>query len=281
MPLVTMKELLAEADKSDYGVGAFNIINMETVIGAVKAAEQLEAPIIMQVAEARLKYSPLRLIGPMMVRAARNSRVPIAVHFDHGLTEEAIGEALDIGFTSVMYDGSKLPLEENVAKTRRIIQTAKQYGATVEAEIGRVGGSEDGTEDLEMLATSVHAAQVFWEKTLVDALAVAIGNAHGVYKSAPQLMFDRLQDIDRVVGAPLVLHGGSGITVEDFRTCIKYGIKKINVATATFNNVVKEVGKLYGDAPQPDYYSLIQCSIDATFDNVSRHIIAFMSAHKV
>jgi len=175
MPLVTMREIFASAEEDNFGIGAFSVANMEMVMGAIQAAEELRSPIILQIAEVRLKHSPLHLIGPLMVEAAKQSVVPVAVHFDHGLTYEKIKQALDIGFTSVMYDGSHLPLKENIEKTKEIVKLANFYGATVEAEIGRVGGSEDGSEDIEITITGVEEAEKFAEETKVDALAIAIG----------------------------------------------------------------------------------------------------------
>ncbi|WP_094607071.1 putative fructose-bisphosphate aldolase [Sporomusa silvacetica DSM 10669] len=277
MPLVTMKEILQKADQSNYGVGSFNVVNMETVIGVIKAAEETNSPIILQAAEARLRYSPLNLIGPIMVAAAQKAKVPVAVHFDHGSRPETIKQALDFGFTSVMFDGSGLSLEENAAKTIEVIRLAKRYGASVEAEIGRVGGSEDGLENIEMAITQVQDAKEFFERTEVDALAVAIGNVHGVYKSEPNLQFERLKGIDEVVAAPLVLHGGSGITVHDFRRCIQYGIKKINVQTATLNKVVERVRALCQQNEKLDYFTYHQCIINAACESAKGHIEAFQS----
>lgn len=277
MPLVTMKEILQKADQSNYGVGSFNVVNMETVMGVIKAAEETNSPIILQAAEVRLKHSPLNLIGPLMVEAARKAKVPVAVHFDHGSQLETIKQALEVGFTSVMFDGSCLPLEVNITKTLEVIRLAKMYGASVEAEIGRVGGSEDGLEDIEMAITQVQDAQVFFECTGVDALAVAIGNVHGVYKNEPNLQFARLKEINEVVVVPLVLHGGSGITVQDFRQCIQYGIKKINVQTATLNKVVARVRSLCHQNGKLDYFTYHQCVIDAAYESAKDHIEAFQS----
>lgn len=216
MPLVQMKDILMKAYQENYGVGAFSVANMEMVMGAIKAAEELSSPLILQIAEVRLNHSPIHMIGPLMVAAAKQATVPVAVHFDHGMTFERIQETLEIGFSSVMFDGSHYPLEENIQKTKEIVELAKQYGATVEAEIGRVGGSEDGSEDIEMLLTSTTEAKRFAEETDVDALAVAIGNAHGMYNGDPNLRLDRLQEINDVVHIPLVLHGGSGISSNVF-----------------------------------------------------------------
>lgn len=277
MSLVKMGELLKEADKSNYGVGAFSIANMEMIMGAVKAAEELNYPLILQIAEVRLKHSPLELIGPVMIAAAKRAKVKVAVHLDHGMTMETIKLALDLGFTSVMFDGSHLPLDENIKQTKKVIELAKKYGATVEAEIGRVGGSEDGSKDINMLITRVEDAVKFYEETKVDALAVAIGNAHGVYKEEPNLQFQRLKEIDDAVKIPLVLHGGSGIKPEEFKKSIKYGIKKINVATATFNNVVKRVEELFRKSNSVDYFTYHDMVIEGAYENVKNHMNIFKS----
>ncbi len=235
MALVTMKKLLEQAGKENRGVGAFSVGNMEMVKGAVWAAEELDTPIILQIAEVRLPHSPLALMGPMMVQAAKEAKVDVAVHLDHGLTMETVKKALELGFTSVMYDSSTYPFEENMARTREVVEIAKKYGATVEAELGLVGGSEDGSCDHGIRCTDPEDAKAFCENTGIDALAVAIGNAHGNYPVAPTLAFDVLEEIDRKTEIPLVLHGGSGITDEDFRRAISLGIVKVNIATASFN----------------------------------------------
>ena len=190
MALVKMKELLAEAAEKNRGCGAFSVGNMEMVMGALRAAEELDTPIILQIAQVRLKNSPLELMGPMMVQAAREAKVKVAVHLDHGLTFETVLRALDYGFTSVMLDASTLPFEENIARVKQVVERAKGYGATVEAELGLVGGSEDGKEDHGIACTDPGDAQVYVRETGIDALAVAIGNAHGSYQAAPKLAFD-------------------------------------------------------------------------------------------
>lgn len=276
-----MREIFASAEEDNFGIGAFSVANMEMVMGAIQAAEELRSPIILQIAEVRLKHSPLHLIGPLMVEAAKQSVVPVAVHFDHGLTYEKIKQALDIGFTSVMYDGSHLPLKENIEKTKEIVKLANFYGATVEAEIGRVGGSEDGSEDIEITITGVEEAEKFAEETKVDALAIAIGNAHGVYKGEPNLRFDRLKEIDERVEIPLVLHGGSGIEENDFKECIKLGIRKINVATSTFNNVINHINKNVQSSSYTDYFVFHQDVIHAAYENVKYHIEIFGSSNRI
>lgn len=278
MSLVKMKDILRLAEEKDYGVGAFSVANMEMVMAAIQTAEALNSPLILQIAEVRLKPSPLHLMGPMMVEAAKQAKVPVAVHLDHGETIEVIQQALDIGFTSVMFDGSLLPLEENIAKTKQVVELAKKYDATVEAEIGRVGGSEDGSVDIEIAITSVEEAKRFAEETNVDALAVAIGNAHGIYKGNPDLRLDRLAEINEQVEIPLVLHGGSGISQEEFRKAIGLGIRKINVATSTFNHVVKHINE---NAPFDDYFAMHDMVIQAAAKNIHMHMNMFQSVQRV
>lgn len=278
MPLVKMKGILEAAELGEYAVGAFSVANMEMIKAAVKAAEELHSPLILQIAEVRLKHSPLHLIGPMMVEAAKNSTMPIAVHFDHGLGKKMIREALELGFSSVMYDGSHHPIERNIEETNKISALASEYGATVEAEIGQVGGSEDGSEDIDILITALDDAIRFSEETNIDALAVAIGNAHGVYKNTPNLRIDRLEEIHRELKIPLVLHGGSGLSQTDFRTCIHHGIRKINVATSTFNHVVKAVNR---EAPFADYYTYHERIVEAAYENIKNHIKIFQSDNRV
>ncbi|HDR7706893.1 TPA: class II aldolase [Bacillus thuringiensis] len=280
MPLVKMKDILIKANQENYGVGAFSVANMEMVMGAIQAAEELRSPLILQIAEVRLNHSPIHIIGPLMVAAAKKATVPVAVHFDHGMTFGKIKETLEIGFSSIMFDGSHYPLEENIQRTKEVVELAKQYGATVEAEIGRVGGSEDGSEDIEMMLTSTKEAKRFAEETAVDALAVAIGNAHGMYNGDPDLRLDRLQEINGIVDIPLVLHGGSGISPEDFKQCIQHGVRKINVATATFQNIVSTVNTAVLNTPYSDYFMYHQDVIEAAYENVKNHMLIFGSENK-
>lgn len=278
--LVNMRELLADAQKGNYAVGSFSVANMEMVLGVLKAAEELKAPVILQIAEVRLKQSPLELIGPLMVAAAKNAKTPVAVHFDHGKTEKMISLALQLGFTSVMFDGSHLPLEDNIAETNKIVSMAKKYSAAVEAEIGCVGGSEDGSEDIAINCTKPDDAVRFAAETQVDALAVAIGNAHGNYKSTPKLRFDILEECAKRVNVPLVLHGGTGISEEDFVRCAKTGIKKINIATATFDSVEKSVRDCYNENKINGYYDLQAAEVEGAYQNAKRHILIFGTDNK-
>ncbi len=278
--LINMKDLLNEARNGDWAVGSFSVANLEMVLGIIKAAEETSSPIILQIAEVRLNHSPLEVFGPLMVAAAKNAKVPVAVHFDHGLTLEKIKLALDIGFTSVMFDGSHLPLGENIRMTKQTVELAKKYGAAVEAEIGCVGGSEDGSEDIAINCTSPADAVRFCNEVAIDALAVAIGNAHGNYKETPHLRFDILNEVKNAVDLPLVLHGGTGILPEEFIKCRKNGIKKINIATATFDSVEASARNAYNNDEIKGYYDLHSAEINGAYRNALKHIEIFDCKNK-
>ncbi|HJB35461.1 MAG TPA: class II aldolase [Candidatus Blautia merdipullorum] len=275
MALVTMKSLLEQAKKNHRGIGAFSVGNMEMVKGAVEAAEELNTPIILQIAEVRLNHSPLALMGPMMVQAAKEAKVEIAVHLDHGLTMEVVQKALDYGFTSVMFDSSTYPFEENIKRTREVVRLAEKYGATTEAELGLVGGSEDGSYDHGIRCTNPDDAKLFCERTGIDALAVAIGNAHGNYPVAPKLAFDVLEEIHKKTEVPLVLHGGSGITDDDFQKAISLGIVKVNIATASFNKLTQRAEEYLQSEGKHNFFSLNEAMVQGTYENVKHHIEVF------
>lgn len=275
MALVPMKQLLEKAEQSNIAVGAFSVGNMEMVMGAVAAAEELNTPIILQIAECRLKNSPLELMGPMMLSAAKNSKVEIAVHLDHGLKIETVEKALRMGFTSVMFDGSTLPLEENIKAVKQVREMADEYGATVEAELGVVGGNEGDGAAHEILCTNPEDAKLFCDETGVDALAVAIGNAHGNYPVLPSLRFDVLDDIHNIVDTPLVLHGGTGITDEMFQQSIMLGVRKINIATASFDNLAKYALDYCKPLEKANYFELSGRMSMGVYENVKRHIKVF------
>ncbi|MBQ8765463.1 MAG: class II aldolase [Clostridia bacterium] len=275
MALVPMKKLLENAEKNNIAVGAFSVGNMEMVMGAVAAAEELNMPIILQIAECRLKNSPLELMGPMMISAAKNSKVDIAVHLDHGLKIETVEKALKMGFTSVMFDGSTLPLEENIKAVKKVRQMADEYGATVEAELGVVGGNEGDGAAHEILCTDPNDAKLFCDETGVDALAVAIGNAHGNYPVLPNLRFDVLDDINKIVDTPLVLHGGTGITDEMFQQAIMLGVRKVNIATASFDNLARYAHNYCGTKEKANYFELSAQMAEGVYENVKRHIKVF------
>lgn len=275
MALVKMKDLLRRAEEKNIGCGAFSVGNMEMVRGAIRAAEELDTPIILQIAEVRLKNSPLHLMGPMIVQAAKEAKVDVAVHLDHGLTFESVDKALELGFTSVMLDASTLPFEENIARVKAVVEKARKYGATVEAELGLVGGSEDGSCDHGIRCTDPDDAVVYARETGIDALAVAIGNAHGNYPVAPTLAFDVLEKIHEKVDIPLVLHGGSGITDKDFQKAISLGIRKVNIATASFNSLTAHVEKYMESTDKHNFFDLNEAMAQGTYENVKKHILVF------
>ena len=275
MALVKMKDLLRRAEEKNIGCGAFSVGNMEMVRGAIRAAEELDTPIILQIAEVRLKNSPLHLMGPMMVQAAKEAKVDVAVHLDHGLTFGTVDKALELGFTSVMLDASTLPFEENIARVKAVVEKARKYGATVEAELGLVGGSEDGSCDHGIRCTDPDDAVVYARETGIDALAVAIGNAHGNYPVAPTLAFDVLEKIHERVDIPLVLHGGSGITDKDFQRVISLGIRKVNIATASFNSLTAHVEKYMESTDKHNFFDLNEAMVQGTYENVKKHILVF------
>lgn len=228
--LVNLNEVLKDAQKSGYGVGLFNTTDTDMLEAVISAAEAKRSPVIIGTAEVLLPYGGLDLIAPSVISAAKRASVPVVVHYDHGLTFEKCMQALKLGFSSVMFDGSAKPYEENTECTREIVKIAHSFGATVEGEIGHVGEAADDGGDAN-LYTTVAEAKRYLADTGVDALAIAIGTAHGAYKKKPKLDFDRLCDIRKATDVPLVLHGGSGLSDDDFITAVRCGIAKVNIFT--------------------------------------------------
>ena len=233
MALVPMKELLAEADKGGYAVGAFNCNNMEIVQAIVAAASAERSPVIIQASQGAIKYAGIEFIAGMTKLAAATTDVPVALHLDHGTSFEQAAQCIAYGFTSVMVDGSKLSLQENIDLVRRVLAMARACGVSVEAELGKITGTEDDiyVSEREALFTDPQEAQYFVEQTGVDALAIAIGTAHGQYKGEPKLDFERLSRIHALVDTPIVLHGSSGVPDEALREAVRRGVRKINIDT--------------------------------------------------
>lgn len=231
--LVNMKEMLQKGKEDHYGIGFFNAVNVEMARAIIETAEEMNAPVIVGTAEILLPAMPLERVAEYLIPLAKKAKVPVCVHYDHGLTFEKCMEALKLGFSSVMYDCSTLPYEENLEKVKQMVDICHAMGSTVEGELGHVGDNE-GAGKLENPAdfyTDPQAALDFVKRTGVDALAVAVGNAHGDYKFPPKLDFDRISEISALTGTPLVLHGGSGLADEDFREAAKRGICKVNIFT--------------------------------------------------
>ena len=235
--LVNMNEVLRPAKKNKYAVGLFNAVNLELARGIIAAAEATQSPVIMGTAEVLLPYGPLDEVSYYLIPMAKKANVPVVVHLDHGLKYDTCIKALELGFSSIMYDCSTDSYEDNVRKVKEMADIAHSYGATIEGELGHVGDNEGSAEGSDHLAdpskffTDPKLAKDFVEKTGVDALAIAVGNAHGAYKLPPKLDFDRIRTIRDTVDVPLVLHGGSGLTDNDFRTAIQEGISKVNIFT--------------------------------------------------
>lgn len=227
--LVNLVEILKLAEESKTAVGAFNTPNLECINAVLAAAEALNVPVILSHAELHEDVSPLAIIGPVMVQAAKSAKVPVCVHLDHCETLSYMEKALEIGFTGVMYDGSTLPYEENLANTKKAVALAKNYNCGVEAELGALASREGGeTAASGPVYTDPEEAVEFCKATGIDALAPSFGTAHGIYKSKPVLDLERVSVISEKTGLPLVMHGGSGVSPEDYRTGIANGLRKIN-----------------------------------------------------
>ncbi len=231
--LVKSKELLLDAQKNKYAVGAFNVENMEMVLAVLSAAEETNSPVIMQTTPSTVKYAGADFYFANIRAAARRTRIPVACHLDHGNSLAIAVQALHAGYTSIMIDGSKLQFEENIALTKTVTEICHAVNIPVEAELGRVGGKEDGLDNSqsENPYTDPDEAKIFVEKTGCDSLAVAVGTAHGVYKGIPHINFDVLEKIREVVNIPLVLHGTSGVPDDQVIRCVSMGMCKVNYAT--------------------------------------------------
>lgn len=246
MALVPMSLLLAKARKGGYAVGAFNANNMEIIQGILKAADELQSPVILQASQGAIKYAGLDYIAAIVKTASEQVAVPVALHLDHGTSFEQAVQCIRVGFSAVMFDGSKYEFEENIARTRAVVEVAKPVGVSVEAELGKIGGTEDdiSVSAADALMTVPEEAQEFARLTGIDALAVAIGTAHGPYKGEPRLDFARLEKIRLLVDVPLVLHGASGVPEEAIKKAISLGVCKINIDTdlrQAFTTAIKQV----------------------------------------
>ena len=229
--LITLKNILKMAESKDMAIAAFNVTSLEGVLAVIEAAEDEDTPVILQFANAaHSKYISLEDIGRVMVAFADKSKVPVCVHLDHGNNFDEIKRALDLGFTSIMYDGSELSLKQNIANTKYAKILADEYGASIEAELGSMG-TEGENENILGAYTDPEVARVFVNETGIDALAASFGTVHGIYKSRPNLDFDIISGIRKLSGIPVVMHGGSGISDSDFKKCIDCGVRKINYYT--------------------------------------------------
>ncbi|WP_026892325.1 class II fructose-bisphosphate aldolase [Lacrimispora aerotolerans] len=231
MPLVTSEQMLLDAQKGGYAVGAFNVENMEMLKAVVAAAEELHAPVMLQTTPSTVRYGTLETFKAMAAAEAEKATVPVCLHLDHGSSYELVLKAIRAGYTSVMFDGSHETFEENIRLTKQAADAAKACGIPVEGELGKVGGKEDDLEVEEDTNTDPMQAKEFVEKTGVTSLAVAIGTAHGFYANKPVLDKERITEVKKLVSIPLVLHGASGLSDEDVKECVQRGMCKVNFAT--------------------------------------------------
>lgn len=252
--LVTGIELLKKANEEGYAVGAFNTNNLEITQAIVEAAEEMKSPAIIQVSEGGLKYAGIETISAIVRTLATKASVPIALHLDHGTDFNNVMKCLRNGWTSVMMDASKLPLEKNIEVTKNVVNIAHGMGVSVEAEIGKIGGTEDNVtvDEREAAMTDPDEAYKFAKETGVDYLAISIGTAHGPYKGEPKLDFDRLKKIKEMLKMPIVLHGASGVPEADIRKAVSLGVNKINIDTdirqafaARLRELLKEDEEVY------------------------------------
>lgn len=283
--LSSYKTMLRKAAEGGYAVGAFNCLSLENVLGVIRAAERLDSPVILQLAEVQFPYSPIELMAPLFLRAAAQSKVPVAVHLDHGQSFETCAKAIRLGFGSVMFDGACLPFEENVRITSDVVRMSKAMGVDVEAELGKVGETSEGSDEgggepLADIFTDVEESAAFIAQTGTDALAIAIGNLHGNYTATPKLNIKRLKEIQQRNDIPLVLHGGSGTSEEDFKACAHNGIAKINVATAVQMAVTKKIQDCLATAAKPNYIDLKWKMVEASEEAAAYHIELFESVGK-
>ncbi len=283
--LVNMNDVLRPAKANKYAVGLFNAVNLELARGIIAAAESTRSPVIMGTAEVLLPYGPLEEVSYYLVPMAKRASVPIVVHLDHGLSYDTCVKALKLGFTSVMYDCSTDTYEENVRKVKEMADIAHSYGATIEGELGHVGDNEGSAEGSSHLAdpseffTDPKLAKDFVDRTGVDALAIAVGNAHGAYKLPPKLDFERIRTIASTVDVPLVLHGGSGLTDDDFKQAIKEGISKVNIFTDINVAAVKAEFRKFSSMDK-GLIDLIPAAVEAVKQETMKKLQLFSSDGK-
>lgn len=283
--LVNMNQVLLPAKRQKYAVGLFNAVNLELARGIIAAAESSRSPVIMGTAEVLFPYGPLEEVSYYLIPMAKKASVPVVIHLDHGLNRETCIKALELGFSSIMYDCSTDSYEENVRKVKEMADIAHSYGATIEGELGHVGdneGSAEGSSHMTNPAdfyTDPAMAKDFVQKTGVDALAIAVGTAHGAYKLPPKLDFERIRAIANTVDVPLVLHGGSGLTDEDFRRAIQEGISKINIFT-DINIAAVEAEFRKFEYMSKGIIDLIPAAVEAVKQETQKKMTLFSSTGK-
>ena len=274
--LVNLKEILVIAEERKCAVGAFNTPNLECLLAVIDAAQKLGTPVIISHAELHESISPLEKIGPVMVQAAEKAGVPVCVQLDHGETLEYIERSLEIGFTGIMYDGSLLPYEDNLVNTKKAVAMAKNYNAGVEAELGAMPSREGGEASSGPVYTDPAQAVDFCRETGIDALAPSFGTAHGIYKAKPMLDLERVRIIAEKTGLPLVMHGGSGVSEEDYRRAIRAGIRKINYYTYMSNAGTRAVQEVLAKEDVTFFHNLAFAAQKAMQADAEKAMTVFM-----
>lgn len=277
--LVTLKEIMEIAEEKNIAIGSFNASGLEAIEAELAAAEELNLPIIIQFAQCHEPWIPLATIGPIMVDMAKKSKVPVCIHLDHGETLEYLEQALSLGFTGIMYDGSTLPYEENLANTKKAVEMAKKYGASVEAELGSMGKRESGAgdsgagaDDDTKIYTDPELAARFVADTGIDALACSFGTTHGIYLTEPKLDFDVVRNVRaKCNNIPVVMHGGSGVSTEDYHKAVDAGVRKINYFTymdKSGGNAVVDYLNMLKDGEPVFFSSIFMAAREAMKKNV-------------
>lgn len=283
--LVTLKENLVLAEKGNYAVGQFNAPTLESARAAIEAAEELNAPIILAHAEVHEEIVPIDIIGPIMVRLAKNASVPVTVHLDHGTRFEMIQKAIDIGFTSVMIDASHMEYEDNIEMVQKVVEYARERNVSVEAELGVMTSSGLGGEETyagnqeasEDLYTDPNIAKDFVDRTEIDALAASFGTVHGIYMSEPNLDFDRLEAIHNNIQRPVVMHGGSGLSDNDYIRTINAGVRKINYYSYAAQAGAQAVKEYVENNETIFYHDVSVVAKSAIKENYKRAIRIFLN----
>lgn len=286
MTLVTLNDILPTAKKEGYAIGAFNYTDLNTARGIVKAAEEENSPVVLQIAESHFPYLPLRIGGKFALDLAKHASVPVVVHLDHGTDIKTCIEALRMGFSSVMLDFSLKNIHENIAETKKVVEFAHDLGASVEGEVGVM--TRDGENDkpdyskLKDNYTTVSEAKKFYDQTGIDAMAISYGTVHGIYREKPVLNFNRLNEISHAVPVPLVVHGGSGLSDEEYRNSIKNGISKINYYSVMSFNVTNGLRKYLDSTNEQQIflYDVDTKIIELVKDDIKNKIEVFGSNNK-
>ena len=250
--LVSNKTILDKAKDEHYAVGGFNFNNLEFLQGIIEGAVEMKSPLILQAASSQIDYMGANYVVGLVEAALKDIDIPVSLHLDHGGSLETVMKCIELGFSSVMFDGSKYPYRENIRLTKKVVEIAHDKGISVEAELGKIGGTEDDVSvDLKSASfTDPDEAAEFVEKTGIDALAISIGTAHGVYKGIPKLDFERLKIINSRLDIPLVLHGASGVSDEDIKKAVSLGINKVNIHTDYMLVFTKAIKDLFETNPE-------------------------------